>query len=143
MPNDIALRDGNGTPSMLYEENGEVRRVSTVKPLPTVNIGGSDGLFDTATLEISGTLQQTLITPAPGKKLVIRGVAITPEVLSPGEAILRFSGGKVIHKVFRSDQSGNLIPTRIKGAVNETLVAETIGYGAGQQVFFIVNYQEE
>ena len=143
MPNDVALRDGNGTPSMLYEENGEIRRVSTVKPLPTVNIGGSDGLFDTATLEISGTLLQTLITPTPGKKLVIRGVAITPEVLAPGEAILRFSGGKVIHKVFRSDQSGNLIPTRIKGALNETLVAETIGYGAGQQVFFIVNYQEE
>ena len=143
MPNDIALRDGNGTPSLLYEENGEVRRISTINPLPVADAGGINAFFDTETLEVFGSLQQNILTPAPGKRLIIRGIVITVESATGIEAILRFAGGKVVYKVYRGDHSGAFIPIRMKGGVDEALVVETTGFGGGQQAFFVVNFQEE
>lgn len=143
MPNDIALRDGNGTPTLLYEENGEVRRVSTINPLPVADAGGVNAIFDTEMLEVFGSLQQNILTPAPGKRLIVRGVVITIEPATGIEATIRFASGKIVYKVYRGDHSGDFIPLRMKGAVDEALVVETTGFGGGQQAFFVVNFQEE
>jgi hypothetical protein len=49
----------------------------------------------------------------------------------------------VIHKIYRSDESGNLAPVYIDGNVNEEVNAVVAGAGAGQRFFFVVNYQEK
>jgi hypothetical protein len=143
MANESALRDGNGAPTILYEENGETRRVSDVNPLPVVLAANSVGLL-TATLEKVGNGTVALVTPAAGKKVAVRGVMISPEPASGYEADIRFAvSGKVIHKIYRSDQSGCLAPVYIDGNVNEAVNAVVAGAGAGQRIFFVVNYQEK
>lgn len=141
--NDTALRDGNGAPTMLYEDNGEVRRVSTLTPLPIVDAGGTGGVFQTVTLETYGTGIQTLLTPQPGKRIIVRGAAMATEPATGGESTIRFNGGTLVHKIYRGDQSGALIPLNLKGSIDEILVVETSGFSAGQQAFFALNYQEE
>ncbi|MBI4395869.1 MAG: hypothetical protein HY548_02155 [Elusimicrobia bacterium] len=143
MPNEDALKDGNRVPTLLFAENNETRRVTNLKPLPVSGLLPDDVAMKTETLELSGTAQQTFITPAAGKRLVVKGVSITPSPASGYEAQVKFTGGKVIRKVYRADEAGVLVPMKIKGAVNETLIAETLSFPVAQKCFFTVNYLEE
>lgn len=143
MANESALRDGNGEPTLLYEQNGETRRVSDVNPLPVVTSASSAGLL-TATLEKTGNGTVVLVTPSAGKKVAVRGVMITPEPASGFEADIRFAvSGKVIHKIYRSDASSNFAAVYIDGNVNEAVNVVVAGAGAGQRFFVVVNYQEK
>ncbi len=143
MANESAIRDGNGIPTILYEQNGETRRASDVNPLPVVLAANSVGLL-TATLEKVGNGTVTLVTPSAGKKVAVRGVMITPEPASGYEADIRFAvSGKLIHKIYRSDESGSLAPVYIDGNVNEAVNVVVAGAGAGQRFFFVINYQEK
>ena len=74
MANESALRDGNGEPTLLYEQNGETRRVSDINPLP-VNLTNNTLGLKTTTLEKVGPGTITIITPTAGKKLA--GAALT------------------------------------------------------------------
>ncbi|MBI4395894.1 MAG: hypothetical protein HY548_02280, partial [Elusimicrobia bacterium] len=124
--------------TLLYEEAGEVRRVSAAKPLPVIQ----EPLLKTASVELIGSQAQTLITPAPGKRIMVKGLAIITEPATVGEAVVSFSGGKVLYKVFRGDQSGH-IPMQVPGAVGESVQVQTVGFTAGQSAFFMMNYLEE
>lgn len=143
MANESALRDGNGAPTILYEQNGETRRVSDANPLPVVTAASSAGLF-TATLERTGNGAVALVTPSAGKKVAVRGVMITPEPASGFEADIRFAvSGKVIHKIYRSDEGGNFASVYMDGNVNEAVNVVVANAGAGQRFFFVLNYQEK
>lgn len=135
MPDDIALRDGNGTPSMLYEENGEVRRVSALKPMPV------DRIFKTVNMEVTTNINLVLVQPAAGKRITVKGAAVFKSN-AQGEARIFFANGKLVHKVYGTDQSG-LILVNHDGQVNEALKIETTNIGNNNKMFFTVNYIEE
>jgi len=100
----------------------------------------------TATLSVGiekvgpGTI--TLITPAPGKRVSVKGAAIMMETATGGEADVRFAGGQLIFKIYRGDQSGAVIPVFRDGAINENIQAVVTNISGGQKVFFVVNYEE-
>ena len=178
MADESALKDGNRVPTLLFEKNGEVKRVSNTNPLPvsgmmgaggptevtgtgggpvqvagnvgingtvpvsgtvgvsgTVPVSGNVGINGTVpvsgtvgisgTVPVSGTVSLpadptltetreqtgpiasvTLITPAAGKRLLIKGMCVIVESASGYDAGVRMAGGKALHKVFRSDQQG-------------------------------------
>ncbi len=144
MANEDALKDGNRNPSLLFEQAGETRRVSAINPLPVATVGGDTAILQTATAERVGPGEVTLVTPTTGKKVVVRGVCIAMETATGGEADIRFGTSlKVIHKIYRGDQSGGLIQQNSKGAVNETVKGVAVNIAGGAKVFFIVNYLEE
>lgn len=143
MANESALRDGNGSPTILYEQNGETRRVSDINPLPVNVTNNSFGLL-TATLEKVGPGTVALVTPSAGKKAAVRGVMITMETATGGEADIRFATtNKLIHKVYRGDQTGGYVELNLEGNVNEVVNGVITGISAGQKVFFLINYQEK
>jgi hypothetical protein len=84
----------------------------------------------------------TLVTPSAGKKIAVRGVAITMQSAA-GEVDIRFAGGQLIHKVYRGDQTGDFIPVFRDGAINETVQAVSSGIAGGSMVFFSLNYEEK
>jgi len=142
MANESALKDGNHTPTLLFEQGGETRRVSDINPLPVSPITLDSGLISTQ-MERTGNGTVVLLTPSAGKKINVKGVVITSEALSGFEADIRFAAsGKVIHKIYRADQSGDYIPLNIEGSVNESLNGVIVGNGAGQRIFFMINYLE-
>lgn len=144
MPNEEALKDGNRVPTLLFEQAGETRRVSPVNPLPVALVGGETAILQTATVERVGPGEVVLVTPTAGKKAVVRGVCISMETATGGEADVRFGTSlKVIHKVYRGDQSGGFIEQNSKGAVNEVVKGVAVNIAGGAKVFFIVNYLEE
>src|SRR5688572_2317065 len=98
MANQDALRDGNRTPTLLFEQTNEIRRVSEVNPLPVAVVGTNFGLT-TATLEKTGPGTVVLVTPAVGKKVAVKGVMITLEPATGAELDIRFAiSSKLIHK---------------------------------------------
>ncbi len=178
MADESALRDGNRNPTLLFEHNGEVRRVSNTNPLPVtattgpggptevtgvggepVQVAGNIGI--NGTIPVSGTVSLppdttltetreqtgsianfTLLTPVTGKRLQLKGFAIVVDALSGYEAGIRLASGKVLHKVFRSDQAGNYVISNYLGGVNEALAIYVTGVGGGTKSFFQVNYNE-
>lgn len=140
MANESALKDGNRVPTLLFESGGEVRRVSPLNPLPVAS--SQDGALLSESREQTGVGSPTMVTPAAGKRLIVKGMCATLESATGGEAGIRFAGGKVLHKVYRGDQAGKFIACNFIGAVDEALVVFTVGISAGQRAFFIVNYQE-
>ena len=144
MANEAALKDGNRNPTLLFEQAGETRRVSTINPLPVATVGGETAILQTATAERVGPGEVVLVTPTTGKKAVVRSVCITMETATGGEADVRFGTSlKVIHKVYRGDHSGSFVQQNSKGAVNETVKGVAANIAGGAKVFFIVNYLEE
>jgi hypothetical protein len=144
MANQDALKDGNRTPTMLFEQAGETRRVSSINPLPVALVGGETAILQTATAERIGPGEVVLVTPTTGKRAVVRGVCIAMETATGGEADVRFGTSlKVIHKIYRGDQSGGFIEQNSKGAVNEVVKGVVANVAGGAKVFFIVNYLEE
>lgn len=111
--------------------------VTVAQPIPvsttTLSVGS----------ERAGSGTFTLITPAPGKRIAVRGISITIQPATGVEADIRFAGGQLIHKVYRGDQSGAFIPVFREGAVNESVQGVTAGFSGGQMAFFIVNYEEK
>lgn len=214
MADESALKDGNRIPTLLFEKDGEVKRVSNTNPLPvtgatgsggpvevtgtgggpvqvsgnvgvngtvpvsgtvgvsgTVPVSGNVGINGTVpvsgTVGISGTVPVTgtvslppdptltetreqtgatagftLVTPAAGKRLLIKGMLVIVENASGYDAGIRMAGGKALHKVFRSDQQGGYVMANYLGAVNEALAVFINGVGGGARSFFLVNYQE-
>jgi hypothetical protein len=143
MANQDALRDGNRTPTLLFEQTNEIRRVSEVNPLPVSMAGTNFGLV-TATFEKLGPGTVTLVTPSAGKKVAVRGVMIAMETATGGEADIRFATtNKLIHKVYRGDQTGGYVELNLEGNVNELVNAVVTNISAGQKVFLLVNYQEK
>ncbi len=168
MADETALKDGNRNPTILFENDGEVRRVSNTNPLPVTGvIGTGDPVPVTGTVGISGTVPVTgtvsvtsdailsetreqtgsianftLITPATGKRLLIKGMSVFVDSASGYDAGIRMAGGKALHKVFRSDQQGVYVTANYLGAVNEALTVFINGVGGGIRSFFLVNYQE-
>lgn len=143
MANESALRDGNRTPTLLFEQGNEIRRVSDINPLPVAVIGNTFGLI-TATFEKVGPGTVALVTPSVGKKIAVRGAMITMESATGGEADLRFAtSNKLINKVYRGDQSGGFVEANLEGNINEAVNVVVTGISAGQKVFFLVNYQEK
>lgn len=138
MANETALRDGNGEPTLLFDDNGEVRRVSSLRPLP---VTGEQG-FLTVNLETSGNVNVVLLQPAPGKRITVKGAAVLNEPTTQGETRIFFTSGKLVHRVYGSDQSGYL-PLNHSGQTDEALRVETVNIGAGNRAFFTVNYVEE
>ncbi|MBI2069461.1 MAG: hypothetical protein HYT79_02585 [Elusimicrobia bacterium] len=134
MPNEQALRDDNRTPTILYEENGEVRRVSVLKPLP------AGEHFLTVAREKMGGGKEDLVVPAVGKRLIVKGVAIAqqPDTTQGAQVLL---GGRVIHKVWVNDQSG-YVPMRQEGVVGEKIEIQNVAFQGSERAFFIVNYLE-
>lgn len=180
MADETALKDGNRNPTLLFEKDGEVRRVSNTNPLPVAGvIGTGDPVPVTGTVGISGTVPVsgnvgisgtvpvtgtvslppdptltetreqtgpiasfTLVTPAAGKRLLIKGMLVIVENASGYDAGIRMAGGKALHKVFRSDQQGVYVAANYLGAVNEALTIFANGMGGAVRSFFLVNYQE-
>ena len=140
MANESALKDGNRVPTLIFESGGEVRRVSPLNPLPVTT--SQDGTSLSESREQVGVGVSTIVTPAAGKRLFIKGMSATLETATGGEAGIRFAGGKVIHKVYRGDQTGSFIACNFLGAVDEALTVFTVGISSGQRAFFVVNYQE-
>ena len=136
MANESALRDGNGTPSLLYEQNGETKRVSPINPLPV------DQPFKTVNMETTGNVNLVLVQPTLGKRITVKGAAVLNEPAQQGESRIFFANGKLVHRVYGSDQSG-YVPVSHSGQVDEALKVETTGIGAGNRAFFTVNYIEE
>jgi hypothetical protein len=146
MANENALRDDNGTPTLIYEESGQTKRVSAINPLPvaaavTINQPVTP-TEKTVTKELTGNSTQTLATPATGKKITIKGCAI---ILSKSGAIgtLRFNGGTLIARVNKIEHSGNFLPMTFSGAVNEPIVGEQSNAAGADTSVIIVNYIEE
>ncbi|MBI4369142.1 MAG: hypothetical protein HY547_02815 [Elusimicrobia bacterium] len=135
MPNEQALRDENRVPSLLFEKGGEIKRVSDTQPLPV------EQPLRTANRETVGNVDQVLIQPATGKRLVIKGVMIVSEK-DTGESRIYLSAGSLAHRVYGKDQSG-YVPLNIPGAVEEALKIQTTGFGTGDQAYFLVNYVEQ
>ncbi len=190
MANESALKDGNRIPTLLFEKDGEIKRVSNTNPLPVAGMMGSGGPVEvtgsgggpvpvtgtvgvsgtvpvTGTVGVSGTVpvsgtvslppdstltetreqtgpiaSVTLVTPAAGKRLLIKGMTVIVESASGYDAGIRMAGGKALHKVFRSDQQGVYVAANYLGAVNEALAVFVNGVGGGIRSFFLVNYQE-
>lgn len=214
MANESALKDGNRNPTLLFEKDGEVRRVSNTNPLPvsgamgsggpvevtgsaggpvqvagnvgingtvpvtgtvgvsgTVPVSGNVGINGTVpvsgtvgingTVPVSGTVSLppdpaltetreqtgsiasfTLVTPAAGKRLLIKGMSVFVDAASGYDAGIRMASGKALHKVFRSDQQGVYVAANYLGAVNEAVTIFANGMGGGVRSFFLVNYQE-
>ncbi len=143
MANEDALRDGNRTPTLLFEDSNEIRRVSQINPLPVAVAGNGFGVI-TATLEKTGPGTVTLVTPSAGKKLVVKGVMITLEPATGAEVDVRFATtNKLIHKVYRGDHSGGFIELNLEGNTNEAVNVVAVGIGSGQKAFCLVNYQEK
>ncbi|MCG3205500.1 MAG: hypothetical protein KCHDKBKB_02222 [Elusimicrobia bacterium] len=143
MANQDALRDGNRTPTLLFEQTNEIRRVSEVNPLPVAVVGTNFGLT-TVTFEKVGPGTVALVTPSAGKKVAVRGAMITLESATGAEVDIRFATtNKLIHKVYRGDQTGDYVELNLEGNVNELVNAVVVGISAGQKVFFLVNYQEK
>jgi hypothetical protein len=143
MANESALRDGNGSPTILYEQNGETRRVSDINPLP-VNLTNNTLGLKTVTIEKVGPGTITIITPAAGKKIAAMGAMITMESATGAEVDIRFAtSNKLIHKVYRGDQTGGYVQLNLEGAINELVNGVVSGISSGQKVFFLVNYQEK
>lgn len=146
MANENALRDDNGTPTLIYEDSGQSKRVSAVNPLPvtayvTVNMPVTQA-EKTTNRELTGNSSQTLLTPTTGKKLTVKGCTI---MLSKSGVVatLRYQSGQIICRVKAAEHSGNFIPMIFSGAVNEPLLCEQANAGGGDTSFFIVNYIEE
>lgn len=190
MADENALKDGNRVPTLLFEKNGEIKRVSNTNPLPVtgamgsggptevtgvgggpVQVAGNVGINGTVpvsgtvgvsgTVPVSGTVSLpadptltetreqtgptasfTLVTPAAGKRLLIKGMLVIVENASGYDAGVRMAGGKTLHKVFRSDQQGVYVVSNYLGAANEALTVFGNGMAAGVRSFFLVNYQE-
>ncbi|MCG3204865.1 MAG: hypothetical protein KCHDKBKB_01582 [Elusimicrobia bacterium] len=143
MANEDALRDGNRTPTLLFEDTNEIRRVSQINPLPVAVAGNGFGII-TATLEKIGPGTVIVVTPTAGKKIVVKGVMITLESATGAEIDLRFATtNKLIHKVYRGDQTGGFIELNLEGNVNESVNGVAVGISGGQKAFFLVNYQEK
>ncbi len=202
MADETALKDGNRNPTLLFEKDGEVRRVSNTNPLPvtgatgsggpvevtgtgggpvqvagnvgingTVPVSGTVGVSGTVpvsgnvgingTVPVSGTVSLppdatltetreqtgpiasvTLVTPATGKRLLVKGMCVIVEAASGYDAGIRMASGKTLHKVFRSDQQGVYVMANYSGGVNEALTVFINGVGGGIRSFFLVNYQE-
>lgn len=111
--------------------------VTVTSPIPSSTMTLSVGV------ERIGPGTITLITPAAGKRIAIRGAAIMMETSTGGEADVRFAGGQVVFKVYRGDQSGAVIPVFRDGNVNEIVQAVATGIAGGAKVFFVVNYEEK
>ncbi|OGR89708.1 MAG: hypothetical protein A2992_06320 [Elusimicrobia bacterium RIFCSPLOWO2_01_FULL_59_12] len=214
MADETALKDGNRNPTLLFEKDGEIKRVSNTNPLPVTGMTGSGGPLEvtgtgggpvqvagnvgingtvpvsgtvgvsgtipvsgnvgingtvpvSGTVGISGTVPVTgtvsltpdatltetreqtgplasftLVTPAAGKRLLIKGMCTIVDGASGYDAGIRMAGGKTLHKVFRSDQQGVYVAANYLGAVNEALTGFANGMGGGVRSFFLVNYQE-
>jgi hypothetical protein len=190
MADESALKDGNRIPTLLFEKNGEIKRVSNTNPLPVTGMTGSGGPTEvtgvgggpvqvagnvgvngtvpvsgtvgiSGTVPVSGTVSLsadptltetreqtgpvasfTLVTPAAGKRLLIKGMLVIVENASGYDAGVRMAGGKTLHKVFRSDQQGVYVAANYLGAVNEAVTIFGNGMAAGVRSFFLVNYQE-
>lgn len=143
MANESALRDGNGIPTLLCELTGEIKRVSEINPLP-VNVTNNSFGLQTATIEKTGPGTITIVTPAAGKRIAVRGVMITMEPATGAEVDIRFAvSNKLIHKVYRGDQAGDYVELNLEGAVNEAVASVLTGIGSGQKAFYLVNYQEK
>ena len=143
MADESALKDGNRIPTLLFEQNGEVRRVSNTNPLPVAGVIGTADSTLTETREQTGPVASfTIVTPSVGKRLLIKGMLVIVENASGYDAGMRMAGGKTLHKVFRSDQQGVYVAANYLGAVNEALTIFINGAGVGVRSFFLVNYQE-
>lgn len=190
MADESALKDGNRIPTLLFEKNGEIKRVSNTNPLPVTGMAGSGGPTEvtgtgggpvqvagnvgingtvpvsgtvgvSGTVPVSGTVSLppdptltetreqtgpiasiTLVTPAAGKRLWIKGMAVFVDAASGYDAGIRMAGGKALHKVFRSDQQGVYVPANYLGVINEAVTIFANGMGGGVRSFFLVNYQE-
>lgn len=143
MANEDALKDGNRIPTLLFENNSETRRVSPINPLPVAIAGGNLGA-NTFTFERTGPGTITLLTPAAGKRIVVKGAMITLEAATGNEIDIRFAtSNKLINKVYRGDQSGGYVEMNLKGNVDEAVSAVVVGISGGQKVFFLLNYLEE
>lgn len=86
----------------------------------------------------SGTF--TLITPAAGKQIVIRGVTVTAS--ASGDVDVRFSGGTVVYKAYLTTQMGPFVPVMKSGVINESVQGVISGVGGGTRITFMVNYDE-
>ena len=145
MANEQALKDENRNSTLLFEQNGETRRVSTVNPLPVTGVMSP---APTPPQEITvikdglGNFSQAIATPAAGKRLVVKGGSI---FLTKAGALatLRFQSGIVLLKTNKIENSGNFIPMTYRGTVNDPLVAEHSGAGGADIVLFTANYYEE
>jgi len=145
MANEDALRDGNRTPTLLFEQSNEIKRVSPVNPLPVTGVmapAPTQPEEKTSIKDLAGNFSQTIAAPATGKRLVVKGGSI---ILSKGGALatLRFQGGTVLLKTNKIENSGNFIPMTFRGNINEPLIAEQSGAGGADIVLFTVNYIEE
>ena len=145
MANVDALRDGNRTPTLLYEENGETRRVSTVAPLPVTGVmapAPTPPEEKTSIKDMAGNFSQIIVAPAAGKRLVVKGGAIF-QSKAGAVATLRFQSGQVLLKINKIENSGSFIPMTFRGAVDDPLIAEQSGAGGGDIILFVVNTIEE
>ena len=156
MADETALKDGNRNPTLLFEKDGEVRRVSNTNPLPVAGvIGTGDPVPVTGTVSLppdptlTETREQTgpiasltVVTPAAGKRLLIKGMLVIVENASGYDAGFRMAGGKTLHKIFRSDQQAVYVVANYLGAANEALTIFGNGMGSGVRCFYLVNYQE-
>lgn len=156
MADESALKDGNRIPTLLFEKDGEVKRVSNTNPLPVAGvIGTGDPVPVTGTVSLppDATLTETreqvgpivsftLVTPTAGKRLLIKGMCVIVENASGYDAGVRMAGGKTLHKVFRSDQQAVYVVANHLGAINEAVTIFANGMGGGVRSFFLVNYQE-
>lgn len=143
MADETALKDGNRIPTLLFDQGGETRRVSSINPLPVSDVGDV-ALIKTATKEVrSSDGVQTIVTPTPGKKLVVRGCSIIHEPATGGVATLQFQGGTILFRTYRSDVSGHFIPMNVPGNIDEPIVGEIPSGTGGNRAFFLVNYVEE
>lgn len=145
MANEDAVRDGNHVPTMLYEENGETRRVSTTTPLPVTGVmapAPTPPEENTSIKDGLGNFSETLVAPAAGKRLVVKGAAIF-QSKAGALATVRFQSGQVLLKTNRIENSGNFIPMTFRGNIDDPVLVEQSGAGGGDIVLFTVNTIEE
>ncbi len=141
MANEDALRDSNRTPTLLIEQGGEVKRVSSTTPMPVAVVSGLAATTRTVTVEVTGTVVQTIATPATGKKFIVTASMIRnpPKAV---QTILRFAGGKLVNKTYVAEHSGQSFEGYDDGAVNEAIIVETVNFAAGDKALVKVNLQE-
>ncbi len=142
--NTLNVAAPNPLPVSIQNQTSTVTVAISNTPVPAIVV--SPIPISTTTLTASservGSGTFTLVTPSSGKKISLRGVAITMQSAA-GEVDIRFSGGQLIHKVYRGDQTGDYIPIFRDGAVNESVQGVTSGIAGGSMVFFIVTYEEK
>lgn len=133
--------------------SGNVGINGTVPVSGTVGISGTVPVSGTVSLPPDPTLTETreqtgpiasftLVTPAAGRRLLIKGMCTIVDSASGYDAGIRMAGGKTLHKVFRSDQQGVYVVANYLGAVNEAVTVFANGMGGANRSFFLVNYQE-